>query len=142
MLPWGTSFVDSSAQWIWNNPVAEFTTVEFVKTFYVASSHPSITGSTLIATIYMCADNYASAYLNGKFILESVGWGDACATSNFVISTVHNTLRILGTNYYGPAGLLVSVYLQNDLLLHSDGSWCSDSSCASDGILFFRIPKK
>ncbi len=128
MYPWKISFVDSSAVWIWNDAYAASSapviTVEFVKSFYAPANHPCVTESSL-ATIYMNIDNRGTAYVNGNQILESSDW-TRTATSNFMISSGINVLRILATNEeVTPAGLLVSVYCQNTLMLHSDDSWCS-----------------
>jgi hypothetical protein len=127
------SFVDSSALWIWNNPraaqSAPATTVEFVKTFYVVASHPCITGSTIVANMYVCVDDYVTVYLNENVILQS---SIGCSSGTFSISSVRNTMRILATNYVGPAALRFAIYCQNNLMLHSDGSWCSGSSCSTE----------
>jgi hypothetical protein len=125
--------------WIWNTPQpAWYSTVEFVKTFYVAASHPCITESTIAAEMHVCVDDYVSVYLNGNIILQS---SIGCTSGTFSISTVRNTMHILATNYGGPAALRFAVYCQNTLMLHSDSSWCSgsESSCSTEarGILRF-----
>ena len=137
--PWGISFVDSSASWIWNlasaASYAPATTVEFVKTFFVPPNHPCMIGSAPMATLYMNIDNSGIAYVNGNQILETEDWSYT-STSTFTISTGSNILHIVATNAgaeSNPAGLLVAVYCQNTLILHSDGSWCTGSSCVSDG---------
>ena len=129
--------MDASALSIWNKPqAAEYTTVEFVKTFYVAASHPCITGSKIIASMHVCVDDYVTAYLNGNVILQS---SIGCTSGTFSISAVSNTMRISATNYGGPASLRFAVYCQNILMFHSDRSWCAGSSCSSEarGVLCF-----
>ena len=139
VLDIGGPFVDSSALWIWNNPqAAQYATVEFIKTFYVVASHPCITGSTIDANMYVCVDDYVTVYLNENVIHQS---SIGCSSGTFSISTVRNTMRIFATNYGGPAALRFAVYCQNNLMLHSDSSWCSGSSCstAARGALCFVL---
>jgi hypothetical protein len=121
MSPWGLSFIDTQARWIWNvnNPAPPSIIIKFQKTFTSPTSAAGV--------LYVNTDNEALIYFNGELVGHSTDW-QVSTSSTITINQGENTVSIDAWNACcGPntAGLIAAILISGATtpLTHTDSTW-------------------
>ncbi|MCH2180971.1 MAG: c-type cytochrome [Mariniblastus sp.] len=129
LVGWGPALSDATqldpwktAKWIWDDRQAATANQEDSPRYF--RHRLTVTDPNASATLWVTADNRCTTYVNGKKLGTHPSWNTVARYDiKKHLVAGDNTIAIEATNEGGPAGMLASLIIGDEVKLVSNGTW-------------------